>query len=127
MQSRYSAPTPESFRGPIAEDEFDMAMAKTEEDGSLASNARASKMWRTLRIASKSKLNVFDKIDDGNNLQALFVLPSDENESESESKMVNDSDSGDLEVAGVTLSTADEMLGLQSELDSIPTEETIVK
>ena len=47
-------------------------MAKTDEEKVLASNARASKLWRTLRVASKRKLNLFDKIDDGNNLQALF-------------------------------------------------------
>lgn len=61
------------------DDEFDMEMAKTEEDKLLAANARASKMWRTLRVASKSKLNLFDRIDDGNNIQALFQPDGDEN------------------------------------------------
>ena len=54
-------------------------MAKTDEEKQLAMNARASKLWRTLRIASKSKLSLFDKIDDGNNIQALFQPESDEN------------------------------------------------
>lgn len=76
---RYSIPSAESFRGPIADDEFDAAMAKTDEEKQLALNARASKMWRTLRIASKSKLSLFDKIDDGNNIQALFQPEGDEN------------------------------------------------
>lgn len=52
-------------------------MAKTGEEKQQASDARASKLWRTLRIASKSKLNLFDKIDDGNNLQALFQPEED--------------------------------------------------
>ncbi|KAM0799984.1 THO complex, subunit THOC1 [Usnea florida] len=69
---RYQIPTAESFRGPIVEDDFDIEMAKTSEEKQQATDARASKLWRTLRIASKSKLNVFDKIDDGNNLEALF-------------------------------------------------------
>ena len=56
-------------------------MAKTDEDKQLALNARASKLWRTLRIASKSKLSLFDKIDDGNNLQALFQPENEENRS----------------------------------------------
>lgn len=47
-------------------------MAKSDEEKQQATDARASKLWRTLRIASKSKLNLFDKIDDGNNLEALF-------------------------------------------------------
>ncbi|MCJ1466740.1 hypothetical protein MMC07_005360 [Pseudocyphellaria aurata] len=76
---RYSIPTAESFRGPIADDEFDIAMAKTDEEKQMMLNARASKMWRTLRIASKSKLGLFDKIDDGNNIQALFQPEGDEN------------------------------------------------
>lgn len=78
---RYSIPTADSFRGPIADDEFDAAMAKTEEEKQLAFNARSSKMWRTLRIASKSKLSLFDKIDDGNNIQALFQPEGDEDRS----------------------------------------------
>jgi|SRR6266498_179854 len=37
--------------------------------------AKASKTWRTLRITSKSKLNLFDKVDDGKNLKVLFEAP----------------------------------------------------
>ena len=64
-------------------------MAKTGEEKQQATDARASKLWRTLRIASKSKLNVFDKIDDGNNLQALFQSEEGENK---------DKDKADVEV-----------------------------
>ncbi len=59
-------------------------MAKTGEEKQQAIDARASKLWRTLRIASKSKLNLFDKIDDGNNLQALFQPEEEENKDQSE-------------------------------------------
>ena len=69
----------ESFKGPIADDEFNIEMAKTDEEKDSATNARASKLWRTLRIACKSKLNLFDRIDDGNNLQALFQPEGEEN------------------------------------------------
>lgn len=62
------------------DDEMDLERAKTDEDKLLATNSRASKIWRTLRIASKSKLNLFDRIDDGHNLQALFQPECDENE-----------------------------------------------
>lgn len=60
-------------------DECDLEMAKTDEDKQLTANARSSKLWRALRIASKNKLNIFDRIDDGNNLQALFQSEGDEN------------------------------------------------
>ena len=84
MDRRYTIPTAESFKGPIFEDDFDIEMAKTDEEKQQATDARASKLWRTLRIASKSKLNLFDKIDDGNNLQALFQPEDEENKDKAE-------------------------------------------
>ena len=74
---RYSVPPLESFEWPIAGDDFEMEMAKTDEERSLAFNARASKMWRTLRIASKGKFGLFDKLDDGGNLGILFRPPEE--------------------------------------------------
>ena len=76
--SRYTIPTAESFRGPIGDDDFEIRLAKTDEEKQLLIDARASKLWRTLRIASKGKLNLFDKIDDGNKLDALFEPEGDE-------------------------------------------------
>ena len=69
---RYTIPTIQSFKTSIAGDEFDIEMAKDDEEKQQAIDARASKLWRTLRIASKSRLNIFDKIDDGKNLKPLF-------------------------------------------------------
>lgn len=59
-------------------------MAKTGEEKQQATDARASKLWRTLRIASKSRLNLFDRIDDGNNLQALFQPEEEESKEQTE-------------------------------------------
>ena len=75
INPRYSIPTVESFKGPVAEDDFDLSMANNDEEKQQATNARASKVWRILRIASKTKLNLFDKIDDGGNIDALFKPP----------------------------------------------------
>ena len=61
-------------------------MAKTSEEKQQATDARASKLWRTLRIASKSKLNVFDKIDDGNNLEALFRPEEEEHKEKTDAE-----------------------------------------
>ncbi|MCJ1385978.1 hypothetical protein MMC17_009103 [Xylographa soralifera] len=72
--ARYAIPDAQSLKGPIADDEFDASIATSEEDKQLTTNARASKLWRMLRICYKSKLGVFDKIDDGNNLEALFEV-----------------------------------------------------
>lgn len=72
-------PDPKTFEGLIAEDEFDIGMAKDDEEKRLASNAKASKSWRALRVASKRRLNVFDKIDNNaQNLQALFKTDEDD-------------------------------------------------
>ncbi|KAI9758872.1 MAG: hypothetical protein M4579_002756 [Chaenotheca gracillima] len=73
QKESYVIPDAESFESTIASDEFDKDMAKDDNEKQLAVDAKASKAWRALRIASKSRLNVFDKIDDNaQKLQALF-------------------------------------------------------
>lgn len=69
----------ESFRGPIADDNFDVEMAKNDEEKELVSNARASRLWRMLRLAANHKIKLFDKIEDGKNLDALFPLKGEIN------------------------------------------------
>lgn len=84
MVDSYSIPTAESFKGPIAEDDFDISMAKDEEEKQRLRDARASKVWRTLRIASKSKFKLFHKIEDANNLVVLFEPKSDGSQASTE-------------------------------------------
>ncbi|KAL8962039.1 MAG: hypothetical protein Q9193_001496 [Seirophora villosa] len=72
---RYALPKVEDYKAPIMEDEFDIEMAKTEEEKEAAGTAKASKMWRALRLASKNRMNMFDKIEDGKDLGALFDPP----------------------------------------------------
>lgn len=72
---RYTLPRVEDYKAAIMEDEFDMAMARTEEEKEEAATRKASKMWRALRLASKNRLNLFDKIEDGKDLGALFDPP----------------------------------------------------
>ncbi|KAL2005947.1 hypothetical protein VTN00DRAFT_10440 [Thermoascus crustaceus] len=69
---RFSTPAPDSFMMGIVDDDFDIDMAKTKEDKDNAMRAKASKIWRTLRLASRSKINQFDKIEDGKNIKVLF-------------------------------------------------------
>lgn len=69
----------ESFKGPIADDDFDVDMAKDDEEKELVSNSRASKLWRMLRLASNNKIKLFDKIEDGKNIDALFPLGGETN------------------------------------------------
>lgn len=76
----------ESFRGPIADDDFDVEMAKDDEETERVSNARASKLWRMLRLASNNKIKLFDKIEDGKNIDALFPLEIETNGTKEEKR-----------------------------------------
>lgn len=69
---RYSLPTVDTYRGGIMDDELDIDMAKTDEEKEKASEAKTSKTWRALRLAARSRLRAFDKIEDGNSLDALY-------------------------------------------------------
>ena len=95
---------------------------------------RASKLWRILRIASKSKLNRFDKIEDGGRgretFAALFETPGDENgigtpkvrdEKEEKEDIVKQEGSEDL-----TATSADKP-SINIESDVMPTQEAVVK
>ena len=86
---RFTLPTLDSFRGPILDDEFEIDMARSTEDKTKATEAKASKLWRALRIASRSRFGLFDKIDDGKNLDPLF---EDRRNTEEPSEDTNDKD-----------------------------------
>lgn len=74
----------DSFKGPLVDDDFEIDMARDNEEKQRLRDARASKVWRTLRIASKSKFKLFHKIDDGNDLDVLFQPRSDEHQGSAE-------------------------------------------
>ena len=56
----------------IVDDDFRIDMSQTSEEKEEAAKAKSSKTWRTLRLATRSKLNLLDKVDDGKNLKVLF-------------------------------------------------------
>ena len=91
---RYHVADEESFRGPILDDDFEIDMAKNEEEKQTATSARSSKVWRALRIASKTKLNLFDRIDDGQNLEVLFKVDSDGDKAQGENETMRDPGDG---------------------------------
>jgi THO complex subunit 1 len=69
---RFTTPASDSFLGEIADDDFNIDTAQTSDEKEAAVNAKASKIWRTLRLASRNKLALFEKIDNGKNLEVLF-------------------------------------------------------
>lgn len=71
---RFSVPAAQTFMMSIMDDEMDIDMAQTPDDKEAALRSKFSKTWRILRLSAKTKLAAFDKIDDGNNLKALFEI-----------------------------------------------------
>lgn len=68
----YKLPTLASFEKSIADDDFQIEMSNDAEEKERYTNAKASKTWRALRIASKTKLSLFDKIEDSSNIKKMF-------------------------------------------------------
>ena len=70
--SRYKLPSIESFRSKIELDDMDIDMARNEEEKSLAIDAKTSKSWRALRLASTTKITAFDKIEKSDKIDVIF-------------------------------------------------------
>ncbi|KAH8683150.1 guanylate kinase [Tricladium varicosporioides] len=71
--SRYQIPQVKSFRSKIELDDMDIEMAREDEEKTRAIEAKASKSWRALRIASTSKLVAFDKLERSDKIDEVFV------------------------------------------------------
>ncbi|VUC23321.1 unnamed protein product [Clonostachys rosea] len=75
---RYQLPELDSFKTGIADDDFAISMASNDLSKTTAVAGKASKSWRALRVAGKFKLASFDKIDDPQDINPVFLAPSDE-------------------------------------------------
>jgi THO complex subunit 1 len=69
---RYSLPELSSFKDGIADDDFDIDRATSDESKVAAIESKASKAWKALRIASKTRLVAFDKIEDDEKIDIIF-------------------------------------------------------
>lgn len=83
---RYQLPELDSFQKKIADDDFEIGMPTNDQSKAAAIAGKSSKSWRALRIASRSKLAAFDKIDDPNQVEVIFqeLTEGDEEEEEEE-------------------------------------------
>ncbi|KAI1743670.1 THO complex subunit 1 transcription elongation factor-domain-containing protein [Xylaria scruposa] len=83
--ARWKLPDLEEFKKKIATDDLDFDFANTEKERTQLLESKASKTWRALRIARRSKLATFDKIEDWKNVGAIFQeLDAEETEQEEE-------------------------------------------
>lgn len=71
--SRYQIPAIKSFKSRIELDDMDIDMARDEESKNAAIEAKASKSWRALRVATATKLVTFDKIERYDKIDIIFV------------------------------------------------------
>ncbi|XXH05182.1 hypothetical protein Hte_011607 [Hypoxylon texense] len=69
---RWKLPDLNVFKEKIATDDLDLDFAKNDKEKSEILEAKASKTWRALRIARRSKLASFDKVDDWQKVDAIF-------------------------------------------------------
>ncbi|KAI0382970.1 THO complex subunit 1 transcription elongation factor-domain-containing protein [Hypomontagnella monticulosa] len=80
--TRWKLPELSDFKEKIATDDLDLDFAKNEKERSDLLEAKASKTWRALRIARRSKLAVFDNIEDWQKVDAIFQEQPDPTEAE---------------------------------------------
>jgi THO complex subunit 1 len=69
-RDRFSLPKADTLVQQVAGIELDLEMA-TEEEKQPLQESKASKTWKTLRIASRSNLSGFDKVQNGTGLDGL--------------------------------------------------------
>ncbi|QSZ35553.1 hypothetical protein DSL72_008423 [Monilinia vaccinii-corymbosi] len=105
---RYQIPSIKSFKSKINLDDMDIDMARDEESKNLAMEAKASKCWRALRIASACKLAAFDKIEKSDSIDEIFkddvkpedlIAPGDEDALETEEPKAGEAGEGAKEPA----------------------------
>lgn len=89
---RHKLPDLESFRKGILEDELEIDMPTSNASKAAAIEGKASKTWRALRIASKSRLAMFDKIESDDKIDAIFEDPAASEEVEDHSMTVGGDD-----------------------------------
>lgn len=81
---RYELPKLESFQRKIADDDFEIEMPTNDQTRAAAIAGKASKSWRALRIAARSKLPAFDKIDDPKKVDIIFRELDDADQADEE-------------------------------------------
>ena len=70
--TRYQLPPVKSFKSKIELDDMDIDMARDDDSKQAAIESKASKSWRAQRIATSTKLAVFDKIERSDKIDVIF-------------------------------------------------------
>ncbi|KAI5460006.1 THO complex subunit 1 transcription elongation factor-domain-containing protein [Mariannaea sp. PMI_226] len=71
-EERYKIPELDDFKDKIKRDDFEIEMPTNDQTKAAAIAGKSSKSWRALRIAARTKLAAFDKIDDSKKIDIVF-------------------------------------------------------
>ncbi|KAI0128500.1 guanylate kinase [Xylariales sp. AK1849] len=85
--ARWKLPDLATFKDKIAEDDLELDFAKNDNEKAQIMEAKASKTWRALRIARRTRLAAFDKIEDWTDIKAVFEDPKDAEEENTEEEV----------------------------------------
>lgn len=85
ISARHSLPSPESLRPLVKLDEEEITDALRPDQAEVAATSKASKIWRALRVASRDRFHLFNKLVDTpdenrNELEMLFEIEETEQE-----------------------------------------------
>ena len=69
---RFTAPSADSYSTKVRSTELDLDMVTSEEDKRQQEERKISNTWRGLRLASKTRLSSFDRLEQGKELERLF-------------------------------------------------------
>jgi THO complex subunit 1 len=64
-------PKAETLVKKVAEVDLDLEFATTDEEKQSLEESKAGKSWRLLRITAKTRLNLFEKLEDSGNFNIL--------------------------------------------------------
>ena len=67
-------PNAESYAKKVKMTDLDLEMTDAEEEKRQAGDKKSSYVWRGLRLASKTQLSSFDRIEHGKGLEALHLF-----------------------------------------------------
>ncbi|EFQ93789.1 hypothetical protein CFE70_010032 [Pyrenophora teres f. teres 0-1] len=71
QRDRFNVPKAESYAKKVKMTDLDLDMADAEEEKRQVGEKKSSYVWRGLRVASKTQLSSFDRIEHGKGLEAL--------------------------------------------------------
>ncbi|KAG9192962.1 hypothetical protein G6011_11696 [Alternaria panax] len=71
QRDRFNVPNAESYAKKVKMTDLDLEMTDAEEEKRQAGEKKFSYIWRGLRLASKTQLSSFDRIEHGKGLEAL--------------------------------------------------------